>query len=250
MKTRVSVFFHNFYGQHKHWREFFCEKIPVPFDIYYNIVEKSIYNIKEEIITQQELPKIPEMNLLNKLNVRLSSNKGKDIGGKLVLMDALLRMAGDADYILFFHDKQSPHKVHNQQWQEKLFEIVEPGFAERAIAYFNNYPKTGIVATAESIRNEFDETTGSFVSNNKEQIARLRSVYNIKSSDHRFVAGTMFWARTKPLVEFFIRHAPLDIRKELEPGNVIDETQGTNTHAWERMLSWIILEQGYDMKGI
>ncbi len=78
----------------------------------------------------------------------------------------------------------------------------------------------------------------------------MRKTLGFKSSDHRFVAGTMFWARAKPLLEFFRQHAPLDIRKGLEAGNVIDEKHGTNTHAWERMLSWIILEKGYQIKGM
>jgi hypothetical protein len=59
----------------------------------------------------------------------------------------------------------------------------------------------------------------------------------------------MFWVRALPLINFFKEHAPLDIRRTLEPGNVMDETHGTYTHAWERMLSWLITEQGYHLKG-
>ena len=220
------------------------------FDFYFNIVEDSIYNIKEEIIATHELPVTTAVKSLNKLNVMLSPNKGKDIGGKLILMDAFLHMGADVEYILFFHDKQSPHKIHNREWQEQLFRVVEPGFAEKAIAHFDNNPQTGIVATTERIQNEFDASTGSFASNNQDQLARLRNTYGFKNRYHRFVAGTMFWARAKPLLEFFTKYPPLDIRKELEPGNVIDENHGTNTHAWERMLSWIILEKGYQIKGM
>ncbi len=250
MNTRVSVFFHNYYGQHQKWLEFFCARMPVSFNLYYNIVDDSIYNFEEESNIPRETSESIRGCQMGKMNVRLSSNIGKDIGGKLVLADAFLHFADSAEFIVFLHDKQSPHKVHNQEWQQKLIQVIEPQFARKAIDHFDTNPLTGIVATAENIKNELDLSTGSFISNNQDQLARLRKTYGFKNSDHRFVAGTMFWARAKPLLEFFTKYPPLDIRKELEPGNVIDENHGTNTHAWERMLSWIILEKGYQIKGM
>jgi hypothetical protein len=60
----------------------------------------------------------------------------------------------------------------------------------------------------------------------------------------------MFWARAAPLLQFFKKHPPLDIRKNLELGNVMDDKNGTLTHSWERMLSWVVSEQGFKLKGI
>ena len=118
------------------------------------------------------------------------------------------------------------------------------------MSFFNDNPQTGIIAGTESIQNEYDHSKKSFVSNNQVQLTELRSEFGISNTDYRYIAGTMFWARSLPLLTFFRKYAPLDIRKGLEPGNVIDENNGTNTHAWERMLSWLIVEQGYTIKGL
>ena len=101
----------------------------------------------------------------------------------------------------------------------------------------------------ESIQNEYDYSQQSFSGTNQLQLTQLRSEYGINNTDYRHVAGTMFWVRSLPLIRFFTKHSPLNIRKTLESGNVMDENTGTITHAWERMLSWIITEQGYTIKG-
>ena len=162
---------------------------------------------------------------------------------------AHLRLNEETDLIIFLHDKKSPHTIHNKEWQQKLFRIIEPSFVEKTLAAFQDDPKLGIIAGKESIQNEYDESQASFIGSNKTQIAHLRAEYGFKNTGHHHVAGTMFWARALPLINFFKQHAPLDIRGTLEPGNVMDERQGTYTHAWERMLSWLIMEQGYHLKG-
>lgn len=247
--TIISIFFHNYYGQHKKWIQFFSEKMTVPFNLFYNVVENSIYNIEED----HRLLSNPQASItgryLNKLIVRKSPNIGKDIGGKLVLMDSYLHLKEETEFIIFLHDKNSPHKVQNQEWQQKLFQIVEPAFAVQTLSLFKENPKVGIIAGVDSIRNEYDESKKSFIGNNLTQLSQLRSEYEIDNTDCRHVAGTMFWVRSLPLVSFFRKHSPLDIRRTLERGNVMDENTGTLTHAWERMLSWIITEQGYTIKG-
>lgn len=222
----------------------------MPFNLFYNIVEDSIYNSEDDFQQLGDLQKNTQGQYLNKIIFRQSSNLGKDIGGKLVLLDAYLHLKQETEFIIFLHDKKSPYKIQNQAWQQKLFRVIEPAFIEQAITFFNENPKTGIVASADSIRDEYDHSKKSFISNNRDQLTQLRSEFGISNMDYRYVAGTMFWARAVPLLTFFRKHAPLDIRKTLESGNVMDETSGTVTHAWERMLSWIINEQGYSIKGL
>lgn len=250
MNSTYSIFFHNYYGQHKKWIQFFSEKMTVPFNLFYNIVEDSIYNIEDDHRLLSNLQENIQSQYLNKIIFRKSPNRGKDIGGKLVLIDAYLHLKQENGFIIFLHDKKSPYKIQNQEWQQKLFRIIEPAFIEQALAFFNENPQAGIIAGADSIQNEYDHSKKSFISNNQVQLAQLRSEFGINNTDHRFVAGTMFWARALPLLSFFRKHHPLDIRKNLESGNVMDETSGTITHAWERMLSWIIIEEGYSIKGL
>lgn len=243
----ISIFFHNYYGQHAGWIAFFRERMKSPFDLYYNIVSDSIYNMREDSKILFGLGEIMEKENGSRLIVRFSSNKGKDIGGKLVLVDSCLRLGHEPGNLVFMHDKQSPHKIHNREWQRRLFHILEPAFISKATELLNNNSKVGIVAAQGSVQIETieDEKNNSQV---QTPISRLRESFHIRSSDRRFVAGAMFWARSKPLLQFFTMHAPLDIRQELEPGNVMDEKHATYTHAWERMLSWIITEQNYQLK--
>jgi lipopolysaccharide biosynthesis protein len=245
-----SIFFHNYYGQHEKWIQFFSEKMTVPFNLFYNIVEDSIYNIEDDHQFLNDLRENIPGQSLKKLIIRKSPNQGKDIGGKLVLLDTYLHTKQVSEFIVFLHDKKSPYKIQNQEWEKKLFRIINPAFIKPALAFFDANPKTGIIACEESIQNEYDHSRQSFISNNQIQLIQLRSEFDINNTDYRFVAGTMFWVRALPLLTFFTRHTPLDIRRSLEPGNVMDESSGTITHAWERMLSWLIIEQGYKLKGL
>lgn len=249
MNPGISIFFHNYYGQHRQWIEFFSKKIPIGFNLFYNIVEDSFYNVDEDNASFVRTNDSITESCLSKLIVRKSPNLGKDIGGKLVLLDTYLHLKEETEFIIFLHDKNSPHKIQNKEWQQKLFQIVEPDFIKQALSFFKTNPKTGIIAGTESVRNEYDYSQQSFSGNNKSQLTQLRSEYGVNNADYRHVAGTMFWVRSLPLVSFFKKHSPLDIRKTLEEGNVMDENTGTITHAWERMLSWIVSEQGYTIKG-
>ncbi len=189
-------------------------------------------------------------SFLQKLVIRRSPNQGKDIGGKLVLIDSALYETERSRYCVFLHDKISPHKAQNQEWKDKLFGIIEPAFAKKAITALDQDNKNGIIAGSDNIINEYDSGQQAFVSNNRQILMQLKTKYNLETDDHRYVAGTMFWARTLPLLDFFSRYPPLDVRNTLERGNVMDDFAGTQTHSWERMLSWIFLAQGYNLKGL
>jgi lipopolysaccharide biosynthesis protein len=245
-----SIFFHNYYGQHENWVRFFSENITVPFVLFYNIVEDSIYNLEDDYQLTGRLQQAVSGPKLQKIILRRSPNQGKDIGGKLVLLDACLREGTDTGYSIFLHDKKSPYKIQSREWKDKLFRIIDPAFIQKALNTFSGNKEVGIIAGSDSIYNEYDYSRQSFISNNHSQLIRLQSEFTIDSKDHRYVAGTMFWVRSHPLLNFFRLHPPLEIRRTLEKGNIMDETGGTNTHAWERMLSWLIFAQGYTIKGL
>ena len=126
--------------------EFFSAKMTMPFNLYYNIVEDSFYNAGENDTIFVEPKDSVTGSYLNKLIVRKSPNLGKDIGGKLVLLDTYLRIKEETEFIIFLHDKNSPHKIQNKEWQQKLFQVVEPDFIEQAVSFFKANLKTGIIA--------------------------------------------------------------------------------------------------------
>ncbi|HWK02900.1 MAG TPA: rhamnan synthesis F family protein [Puia sp.] len=245
-----SIFFHNYYGRHEDWIRLFSQKIGIAFTLFYNITDDSLYNLEDDHRLMDRLQQAISGPWLKKIVLRRSPNQGKDIGGKLVLLDTCLHEQENSEYSIFLHDKKSPYKIQNQEWKDKLFRIIEPSFAEKAMVSFAKNKEIGIIAGSDSIYNEYDYSQQAFISNNRSQLIQLRSGFAIDSTDYRYVAGTMFWVRSLPLLDFFRRYPPLEIRKTLEKGNIMDETSGSNTHAWERMLSWLIFAQGYTIKGL
>ncbi|MDB5277545.1 MAG: hypothetical protein JWR61_2500 [Ferruginibacter sp.] len=178
-----------------------------------------------------------------------TSNKGKDIGAKLALLQLFLQLQIEADYLLFLHDKKSLQALKSATWKKDLLKIISPDGIGQTMKIFQENQSCGIIATEEYIIKELFEQ-GLFSGTNGSILTALMTKYEIRPPSYSFVAGTMFWARAKPVNDFFRRHCPLEIRKELEDGNVLDNFYGTVTHTWERLLSWVITSQHYSIKGI
>ncbi|MGK2860468.1 MAG: rhamnan synthesis F family protein [Chitinophagaceae bacterium] len=178
-----------------------------------------------------------------------TSNKGKDIGAKLALLQLFIELRIEADYLLFLHDKKSLQALKSNTWKRELLKIISPDNIKKAIGIFVENDDCGIIAPREYKNDEpFEE--GHFLGSNGKILSNLVLNYEIKPSSFAFVAGTMFWAKVKPVQDFFMQHNPLEIRKELEDGNVLDNFTGTITHSWERILSWMITSKGYSIRGI
>ena len=179
-----------------------------------------------------------------------SPNVGKDIGGKLAMIDLCLRLNLQSDYFILLHDKKSPHSTLGDVWRNKLLKIIEPDNIIRIKKIFEQNEKVGVIGTKEFISNEYDRSIDKFESTNNEILKMLIQKYQLNLNTYDFIGGTMFWIRAKVIYTFFSKHAPLEIFSTLEKGNVLDGEKGTLTHAWERMLSWISTDQGYKIKGI
>jgi lipopolysaccharide biosynthesis protein len=177
-------------------------------------------------------------------------NKGKDIGGKLALIDFFMKTRQQSEYIVFLHDKLSPYLNIGQQWKEKLFNIIDWVKIKAIIKEFQSNETIGIVGVNEFIKNEFDEKKNKLKTANSDKIKELISKYNLKVSNYNFIAGTMFWIRSTIITKFFSIHAPLACREMLEEGDFTDLYDGTYTHSWERILCWLANDQGYTIKGI
>lgn len=178
-----------------------------------------------------------------------SSNKGKDIGGKLLLVKVCLEMRYEPDWIIFLHDKKSLQALNAKTWKNELLKIIQKDQLPKVNEIILNNPNCGIIAAKDYVRKE-TKIEGKFTGNNGPILAALIQKYNITSKNYEYVAGTMFWVKASVLLAFFKKFDPLKIRQSLEEGNVIDNFNGTNAHSWERMLSWIISSQGLNFKTI
>lgn len=182
--------------------------------------------------------------------ITVSTNKGKDIGGKLVLIDLCLKLNLKADVYLVLHDKQSPHTTLGIRWRQKLFRIIDPQNIQKITRLFEKDKKIGIICAKEFILNEYNSRTDTFNCTSNLILKELIEKYKLQLKNYDFVGGTMFWIRAEIINSFFEKYSPLEVRMNLEKGNVMDNKHGTIAHAWERMLSWIATDQGYYIKGI
>ena len=177
-------------------------------------------------------------------------NKGKDIGAKLALIDLQIRLNDNSDFSIFLHDKRSPHTSTGKVWREKLLKIVQPDHTHQIINIFETKKSVGLISAKEFITSEYDEGKKTFRCTSNSQLKTLIEKFGFQSRKFEFVGGTMFWVRTKIYNDFFSAVSPLQMRATLEEGNIMDFAQGSQTHAWERILSWIVLNKGFTIKGI
>jgi lipopolysaccharide biosynthesis protein len=178
-----------------------------------------------------------------------SSNKGKDIGGKLLLLSTCMQLGIKPDWFVFLHDKKSLQALNAKIWKQELLRIIEANQIDKIESIISDSEKCGIIAANNYVNTE-ERQGGEFVGNNGHILDGLLLKYNIVCKDFHYIAGTMFWAKAAALLPFFTEFNPLDIRQTLESGNVLDNFGGTFTHAWERMLSWIITSQGFQIKTV
>ncbi|MDE3250362.1 MAG: hypothetical protein KGO82_16995 [Bacteroidota bacterium] len=231
----IAVLYHIFYED---TCETICKEltplIHLAPDFYFNICHETPDSRGIAAFLKQYFPQA---------TIIITSNKGKDIGGKLSLISLLLALNRPPEYLLLLHDKKSLQALKSARWKKDLLKIIEPKMAGNILARFNNTPSCGISATGAYVLKE-PVADGCFSGKNGAKLELLCKKYQLCPPNPRFVAGTMFWARALPLLDFFRNHDPLAIRATLECGNVIDNFSGTTTHAWERLLSWIITSKG------
>jgi lipopolysaccharide biosynthesis protein len=186
---------------------------------------------------------------LNNVKILKISDKGRDIGAKLFLINLLLELKIDSAYTLIIHDKKSSHLESGSFWRDELFKIIAPGYISKVIETFERKPEIGIIAASKFIQNEYLENSDSFACNCSQLIKELLKRYQINPLNYDFVAGNIFWIRTNLLQSFFKNRSIAKIRGELEMGNIMDFNKGTYVHSWERIISWIASSQGHTLYG-
>lgn len=181
--------------------------------------------------------------------ITISSNKGKDIGGKLLLLKTCIELGVEPEWLVFLHDKKSLQALNAKTWKKELFRIIDQEYLGEVETIMMSQKNCGIIAARNYVQKELIEA-GRFVGRNGPILTRLLEQYPVGKPSNEYVAGTMFWAKAPVLLDFFRKHDPLAIRQSLEAGNVLDNFAGTFTHSWERMLSWIVTANGLNIKTV
>ncbi|MBS1736087.1 MAG: hypothetical protein JSS98_05705 [Bacteroidetes bacterium] len=238
-----ALLIHIYY--HESWEKIFREQL-------YSLKDYSpliMINLCLDIPGSKDLTRTIKNDFPEAL-ITTTPNKGKDIGGKLALINLFLDTRQAADYIVFLHDKISPHSITGDQWRTTLFSIINQKNITGILKEFTNNKKAGILGAKNFIKNEYDTKKEAWETTNSEKLEEMISMYHLKVTDHTFVAGTMFWVRSSIIRNFFTKFSPLDCRKLLEEGDPTDQYEGTYTHSWERILCWLANDQQYSIKGI
>lgn len=233
----THIFYDNTWKELKYKLNFFKE-----------VNTQFLFSISEACLIKEELEKeiresFPEAYIIT------TSNIGKDIGGKFALIDLYLSLKMESDFIIFLHDKQSPHSLIGDSWKNNLQKVVDFKNYQQILKTFEQDEQVGVVGAKEHLISEYDITNNTFLNNN-DRIHIFLKKYNLTIKNYEFFGGTMYWMRAGIIENFFTRYNPMQIRSELEAGNVLDNHGSTNAHTWERVLSWVASSQGYKLFGI
>ncbi|MEO5683255.1 MAG: rhamnan synthesis F family protein [Chitinophagaceae bacterium] len=206
-----------------------------------------LFSISEACLIKEQIVADIKKTFTNTY-VLITSNIGKDIGGKMALIDIYLLLQLKSDYIVFLHDKQSPHSILGESWKNGLFKIIDPNY-QKMITYAFRDSSVGIVGDKDHIINEHDSITGKF-RNNSQLSKKLLFQFDMSIDNYNFLGGSMYWIRSSIIEKFFRKNNPILMREDLEHGNVLDLHGEKLAHTWERMFSWIATNEGYTVKGV
>ena len=206
-----------------------------------------LFSISEGCIIRNEIIENIKETFTNAFFL-VTPNVGRDIGGKMTLIDLYLFLGIKSSYIIILHDKQSIHSLEGESWKNNLFKIFDINNQSRILNLFRD-PAVGIIGIKDHIVNEYNATTHTF-RNNNQLSKKLLKQFNISIENYDFMGGCIFWIKSSIIEKFFMKNNPILIRGSLEPGNVLDLHGERLTHTWERMFSWIATSDGYRVDGI
>jgi lipopolysaccharide biosynthesis protein len=240
--NKVAILTHIYYdNSFEHLKKYLLNFKEYETTYLFNI---SLDCLEKELVISNIRNVFPEAVIIETPNI------GKDIGGKLALIDLYLRLHIQSDFMIFLHDKLSPQALNGEEWRDKLLKIIEKDHIKTIFDIYENDPKAGMVGNKECIFSEYVKEKDVFSTVNNDLLKIYSLKYNIGSGNYEFIAGTMFWSRSSIIEKFFSNYSPLEMRKNLERGNVLDNFKGTHTHTIERLLGFLAGTYGYKIYGI
>lgn len=236
-RRRIALIMHMYFpdliGECLHY----AKSMPDYADIYITTNSEEKKKLIEEAFSALE----------NKVDVRVTPNRGRDVGPFLVESRKYLY---EYDYICHTHDKKvgqlKPLSI-GQSFSYRCFEnvLATPQFVENVIDLFENNPRMGIIMPPPPNHSEYFFTLGLEWGSNYKVTCDLAEKLGVKvpMSDKKepiSPLGSVFWARTDALHKVF--DYPWSY-EELPEEPIEDD--GTILHAVERMYSFSAQNMGY-----
>ncbi|MBH5319147.1 rhamnan synthesis F family protein [Paenibacillus sp. GSMTC-2017] len=207
-----------------------------------------VYITTNTEVKKNAIIKVFEKLAVNKVEVKVIENRGRDVSSLLVASKKILM---DYDYVCFAHDKKTaqikPFSV-GEAFMYKCFENIlgSKSFVENIIHTFEDNPQLGLMTPPPPNHGIYYSTIGLEWSNNFKNTKELMEKLGMKNvpldSNKEPIAplGTMFWFRPKALktlIEYDWEYN--DFPKEP------NEIDGTLLHAIERIYPYAAQYEGY-----
>lgn len=231
---KIAVHVHIFYEDLISEFASYLKNIPFRFDLFISVMTEAGARACRESFTG--LPN------LRKLTIKVVPNRGRDLGPFVVAFGPQLR---NYDIIAHFHTKKS---LYNEgatgAWREFLLNELL-GSSDRIhqifslltdeIPYGMVYPQTYHLVLYQA---------HTWLANRAlaEHWASPLNLSALPRGYFDFPAGSMFWARSEALTQFFDARITLD---DFPPEN--GQTDGTLAHTLERMLGVSVVDRGYHL---
>lgn len=230
---KIGIFIHFFYTDTFEFFKEYLKNSKLNFTLYVNLVKN--YSDKKFFI-DEILKSFPSAQII------ISDNIGKDIGGKLNLLSHWNKTNEHFDYLVFCHDKKSPHMKNDGglKWRKELVDGVLSDNAIKLSLKLLQHNKIGMTGSNKWVFNGDvnDKNIYSDIKNKKylENLLRMFNISNLQKIS--FVGGTMFWVKSKIFRNFFTNDRISMILELLEKGDV---SEPSYTHAVERLFGCLIV---------
>ncbi|MBI1891023.1 MAG: glycoside hydrolase family 99-like domain-containing protein [Burkholderiales bacterium] len=218
--------------------KFAAEKIAIVLHLYYtdlwSEIRESLANLPEgfrlfitldqhvdEMVVREIRASYPYARIYKK------ENRGRDI---LPFIDLVLDIKKFAcEYVCKIHSKKSLHLMDGNKWRRDIYDklLGSPSTILDILKKFESNPAVGIIGPeAHLLDVEY------FWGTNKQTVLALASEFDLGTigSGYKFVAGSMFWARTSAIEA--LAEMGLQSKFEEEKGQI----DGTLAHAIERLI--------------
>ncbi len=232
---KYAIFLHVYYAHL--WPEIVERLKAIPFEcnLYINLVEGHT----DHIDVGKHFPDA---------TVRISPNRGMDIGGQLRTLEYWLTYGQNEEFIVFLHSKgkpltETPEKTkETDELRDLLWSIVSPvSYFEVQNAFLDD--SVGMVGVEEWHRYP-GRDHGDPIPECK-KYCDLLYLNNYETGIFGFIGGTMFFVRSSIFKKVF---GEVDILK------LVDElpaySNGGDIHALERIFGYIVLSENYKIKGV
>lgn len=208
------------------------EGLDLGFDLLISVTSQDVLN--------QVLEVLDSYQLRERATVRLSVNRGRDVGA---FINCFTDIYMNYDLICKIHGKQSPHlKEFGDRWCRYLISssIGSQDLIHKIIYFLSSCPKVGVFAPVP-----FEGTNNNDWAGNLDIARNLVSDSFDCSSDDllshplAYPSATVFWFRPSALIDLYGRFTPEDFPPEPLPND------GTIAHAIERLIPYFARRQGY-----